>query len=208
MDVVEFAQVRTVNRRQKRRFKRFWARKCEGRGPGQPKVAAELRELIRNMSRANPFWGTPRIIGELEKLGITTCKATVDKYRVKRQGLPSPTWKSFLKNEGRAIAGIDFFTVPTARFRVLYVFIVIMHARRRIVHFNVTENPTAAWTAQQIVEAFPWDKAPKYLLQIMTEYTAVYLRKGWKAWNQGSENNPPQPLAECVRRKGNWLNSP
>ncbi len=128
-------------------------------------MAKELRDLIRKMSRANPLWGTPRIMGELKKLGITTCKATVGKYRFKRQGAPSPAWKSFLNNEGRAIAGMDLFTVPTAGFGLLYVFIVIMHGRRQVVHFNVTEKPTAAWTAQQIVEAFPWDTAPKYLLR-------------------------------------------
>ena len=117
------------------------------------------------MSQANPTWGTPRIIGELGKLGITVCKTTVDKYRVRRTGAPSPSWKTFLSNEAKAIAGIDFFTVPTATFRVLYVFVVLMHEQRRVVHFNVTEHPTAEWTAQQIVEAFPWHSAPKYLIR-------------------------------------------
>ena len=117
------------------------------------------------MSQANPTWGTPRIIGELAKLGITVCKTTVDKYRVRRKGTPSPSWKTFLSNEVKAIAGIDFFTVPTATFRVLYVFVVLMHERRQVVHFNVTEHPTARWTAQQIVEAFPWDSAPRHLIR-------------------------------------------
>jgi putative transposase len=117
------------------------------------------------MSRANPTCGTPRIIGELAKLGISLCKSTVDRYRAPRSGTPSPTWKSFLTNEASAIASIDFFTVPTATFRVLYVFVGLIHERRRVVHFNVTENPTARWTGQQIVEAFPWDSAPKHLIR-------------------------------------------
>lgn len=117
------------------------------------------------MSKANPRWGTPRIIGELEKLGIEVSRATVDKYRVRARRNPSITWKAFLKNEAKAIAGIDFFTVATVNFRVLYVFVVVMHDRRRVIHFNVTEHPSAEWTAQQIVEAFPWETAPKYLLR-------------------------------------------
>jgi transposase InsO family protein len=117
------------------------------------------------MSQANPTWGTPRIIGELKKLGISVSKATVDRYRIKSKGSPSPTWKAFLINEAKAMASIDFFTVPTAIFRVLYVFVVLIHERRRVVHFNVTENPSGTCTTQQIVEAFPWDTAPKYLLR-------------------------------------------
>jgi putative transposase len=164
-ELVQFVQVRTVTEWKNRRFKKFWARKSQGRGLGRPKIDLQLRELIRKMSRANLLRGTPKIIGELKKLGIVTCRATVDKYRTKIDGPASPTWKSFMKNESGAIAEMDFFTVPTAGFKVLYVFVVMMHKRREIVHFNVTANPTAAWTAQQIVEAFPWDTAPKYLLR-------------------------------------------
>lgn len=163
--VLLIARPRTILDWKKKRFKRFWARLCRRKRPGRPRTDRAVQKLIRTMSQANPTWGTPRIIGELAKLGITVCKTTVDKYRARREGSPSPTWKTFLWNEAQAIAGIDFFTVPTAKFRVLYVFIVLMHERRRVAHFNVTENPTARWTAQQIVEAFPWDSAPKYLLR-------------------------------------------
>ena len=163
--VLLIARPRTIHDWQKNRFKKFWARKCRRKGPGRPRIDREVQELIRTMSQANPIWGTPRIIGELAKLGITVCKTTVDKYRVRRKGTPSPSWKTFLSNEAKAIAGIDFFTVPTATFRVFYVFIVLMHERRRVVHFNVTEHPTARWTAQQIVEAFPWDSAPRHLIR-------------------------------------------
>ncbi len=164
-DLVEFVQVRTVTQWQKRRFGRFWFSKAKAGKVGRPTISKELRGLIRQMSEANPLWGTPRIIGELEKLGIEVSRATVDKYRVRVRRNPSPSWKAFLKNEAKAIAGIDFFTVATLNFRVLYVFVVVMHDRRKVIHFNVTEHPSAEWTAQQIVEAFPWETAPKYLLR-------------------------------------------
>jgi hypothetical protein len=107
------------------------------------------------MWRSNLTWGSPRIVGELRKLGITVAKSTVEKYRPRVRKPPSPTWKAFLANHVKDIAACDFFTVPTARCRVLFVFIMLAHERRRIVHFNITEHPTAQWTAQQIVEAFP-----------------------------------------------------
>ena len=163
--VLLIARPRTILDWHKNRFKKYWARKSRRKRPGRPRIDREVRELIRTMSRANPTWGTPRIIGELAKLGISVCKSTVDQYRTRRSGTPSPTWKSFLANEASAIASIDFITVPTATFRVLYVFVVLIHERRRVVHFNVTENPTARWTAQQIVETFPWDSAPKHLIR-------------------------------------------
>ncbi len=117
------------------------------------------------MSRANPLWGAPRIAGELRKIGIDVAKSTVEKYRVRPRKPPSPTWRAFLKNHIKQIVAADFFVVPTARNQVLFVFLLLAHDRRRILHFNVTANPTAAWTAQQVVEAFPWQDPPKYLLR-------------------------------------------
>jgi transposase InsO family protein len=117
------------------------------------------------MWRSNPTWGSPRIVGELRKLGITVAKSTVEKYRPRHRKAPSPTWKTFLANHATDIVAWDFFTVPTVNFQVLCVFIMLAHERRRIVHFNITDHPTAQWTAQQIVEAFPWDSAPRYLLR-------------------------------------------
>ncbi len=117
------------------------------------------------MSRDNPLWGAPRIHGEPLKLGIEISETTVSKYIVRHRKPPSPSWRTFLKNHAKDIISVDFFTVPTAAFRVLYVFIILSNARRRIVHFNVTESPTASWTGQQIVEAFPWDTAPRYMIR-------------------------------------------
>jgi putative transposase len=117
------------------------------------------------MAAANPLWGAPRIHGELLKLGIDIAERTVSRLMPKRCLQPSQSWRTFLANHARDLVSIDFFTVPTARLRVLFVLVMLAHHRRRVVHFNVTEHPTAAWTAQQIVDAFPDDSAPFYLLR-------------------------------------------
>jgi len=127
-------------------------------------VSQEVRDLIRKMSLANPLWGAPRIHGELLKLGIEVSQATVAKYMARSRKPPSQTWRTFLNNHVKDLVSTDFFVVPTISFRVLFVFVVLAHHRRRVLHFNVTANPTAEWTAQQMAEAFPWDGAPRYLL--------------------------------------------
>jgi transposase InsO family protein len=101
----------------------------------------------------------------LLKLGIEISQAAVSKYMVRHRKPPSPSWRAFLNNHVKDLVSIDFFTVPTVTFNVLFVFVVMAHDRRRLVHFNVTDSPGAEWTAQQIVEAFPWDTAPRYLLR-------------------------------------------
>jgi len=117
------------------------------------------------MSSANPLWGAPRIHGELLKLGIEISQATVAKYMVRRQGTPSQSWLTFLHNHIEGIAAIDMFVVASASFRLLYVMIILAHDRRSIVRTAVTEHPTAAWLSRQLIEAFPWDTAPRYLLR-------------------------------------------
>jgi len=117
------------------------------------------------MSRDNPLWGAPRIHGELLKLGIDIGETSVGKYMVRRRNPPSQSWRTFLENHLKSTVSIDFFTVPTLRFQVLYVFLVLAHDRRQIVHFNVTAHPTAEWTAHQLREAFPFEQVPKYLLR-------------------------------------------
>src|SRR5207244_1029238 len=104
------------------------------------------------LATANPLWGAPRIHGELLKLGIDVAERTVSRLLPKRGTPPSQTWRTFLTNHVLDLVSIDFFTVPTARLRVLFVRVVLAHHRRRVVHFNVTEHPTAHWTAQQIVD--------------------------------------------------------
>ena len=160
-----FVQPRTVTTWQKKRFRDYWRALSQPAKAGRPRISRELRKLIRRMWEANPTWGSPKIVAELAMLGIDVAKSTVEKYQPKRAGPPSPTWRTFLDQHVRDLVSIDFFIVPTVRFRVLFVFVVLAHDRRRIVHFNVTEHPTAQWTAQQIVEAFPFDTAPSYLIR-------------------------------------------
>jgi putative transposase len=150
---------------QRKRFREHWRRLSQRGTPGRPALAKEVCDLIRQMWQANPTWGSPRIVGELRKLGIAVAKSTVEKYRPRPKKPPSPTWKTFLKNHMQNLVALDFFVVPTVTFRVLFVLVILAHDRRRIVHFNITEHPTAQWTAQQVVEAFPWEEAPRYLLR-------------------------------------------
>ena len=117
------------------------------------------------MSRENPLWGTPRIQSELALLGYVVAASTIDKYRIHPPKPPSQTWRAFLDNHAKDVVAVDFFTVPTATFRILFCFIVLRHDRRKVVHYNVTAHPTARWTAQQIVEAFPYDEAPRFLIR-------------------------------------------
>jgi transposase InsO family protein len=128
-------------------------------------VDREVRKLIREVSSANPLWGAPRIHGELLKVGIEISQATVAKYIMRRRGTPSPTWRSFLRNQAAGIAAIDMFVVASASFRLLYVMIILTHDRRKIVRFDITRHPTAGWLARQVTDAFPWDTAPRYLLR-------------------------------------------
>jgi hypothetical protein len=117
------------------------------------------------MSEANVLWGAPRIHGELLKLGIEISQASVSKYMVRHRRPPSQSWRTSLENRAAEIASIDLFTEPTATFRVLVVFLILSNHRRQIIHFYVTTNSSAAWTGQQILEAIPWDTAPRYLLR-------------------------------------------
>jgi putative transposase len=132
---------------------------------GRPTTEAAIRTLVRKMAAANPLWGAPRIHGELAKLGVEISERTVSRLLRRPRQPPSQTWRTFLTNHVAALASIDFFTVPTITGRILFVFVVLTHDRRRIVHFNVTPHPTAAWTAQQMIDAFPDDSAPGWLLR-------------------------------------------
>jgi hypothetical protein len=145
-------------------FRRYWAWKSRRRS-GRPVIGTEERELIWRMSRANPLWGAPRIHGELLKLGLTVSQATVSKYLFRSRRPPSQAWRTFLKNHAPDLIAMDFFTVPTATFRVLFVLIVLSHGRRRLVHVNVTQHPTAEWTARQLIEACTREESSRYLIR-------------------------------------------
>jgi transposase InsO family protein len=158
-------------------FKLYWSLKSRNRS-GRPPIDVEIRALIRRMARENPTWGAPRIHGELLKLGFELGEATVSRYMPRRRKPPSQSWRAFVRNHTRELVSIDFFVVPTATFRVLYVFLVLEHERRRIVHFNVTGGPSAQWTGQQLVNAFPYDSAPRYVLRDRDKiYGANFLRR-------------------------------
>ena len=159
-------------------FRRYWTWRSRPKG-GRPAIDPEVRELIKKMANAN-LWGAPRIHGELLKLGIRISEATVSKYLPRRSKPPSQTWRTFLDTYPMlpislrsiehgahvdTLVSVDFFTVPTVLFHVLFVFVVLAHDRRRILSINVTSSPSAAWTANQIVQAFPWESAPRYLLR-------------------------------------------
>ena len=155
-------------------FRLFWRWRSRS---GRPSVEREIRDLIRQMSHANPLWGAPRIHGELLKLGIAISQATVAKYTVRRRGTPSPTWRSFLLNQIHGVAAIDMFVVACASFRLLYVTVILGHDRRKILPTAVTEHPNAGWLSRQVTEAFPWDTAPRYLLRDRDASYGVEFRK-------------------------------
>ncbi len=179
-------------------FRLFWTWKVRHGQPGRPSVLNDVRDLIRLMSRANPTWGAPRIHGELLKLGIDIGETSVSKYLVRHRKPPSQTWRTFLENHVKNLVSVDFFTVPTLRFQVLYVFLVLAHDRRRILHFGVTAHPTAEWTAQQLRDAFPWDTAPSYLLRDRDRIFGDDFSKQSRIWAS----------RKCCRRHGHPGNEP
>jgi transposase InsO family protein len=165
-DVLVIVKPDTVVRWHRAGFRLFWRWKSRSRTPAESDVSAEVKALIRKMAEANVGWGAPRIHGELLKLGIDIGERSVSRFMPPRpRKPPSQTWRTLLDNHVSPLASIDFFTVPTATFRVLYVLFVLAHDRRRVLHFNITEFPSAQWTGQQIIEAFPEDKAPKYMIR-------------------------------------------
>jgi transposase InsO family protein len=161
---LSIVQPDTVVRWHRTGWRLYWRWKSNP-GRGRPMVSVEIRTLIRRMSLENPLWGAPRIHGELLKLGHEVCETTIAKYMVRRPSPPNQTWQTFIRNHMTEMVAIDFFTVPTIAFRTLYVFLILSLDRRRIVHFNVTSNPTADWTSLQLIQAFPFDTAPLYLIR-------------------------------------------
>jgi len=172
-EALVFVKPQTVIGWHRQGFALYWTWKSRSRG-GRPRISQEIRDLIRRMARENPTWGAPRIHGELLKLGFDVSEASVSRYMPRRRTPPSQTWRTFLKNHVRDLASVDFFVVPTATFRLLYVFVVLTHERRLVEHFNVTDGPSAQWTGQQIINAFPFDEAPRFLLR---DRDTIYGRK-------------------------------
>ena len=164
LGVIQVVEPATILRWHRAGFKRYWRWKSRKRA-GRPRIDRDLRDLIRRMSRENPLWGAPLIHGELLKLGFELAELTVSKYMIRRRRPPSQSWRTFLRNHAEAIAAIDLCVVPTVHFERLFAFVIIGHGRRQLLWFAVTRHPTAEWLAQQIVEAFPWETAPSYLVR-------------------------------------------
>ena len=163
---LRFVQPDTVIRWHREGFRLFWQWKSRRTKAGRKTIAPDTISLIRDMNRANPLWGAPRIHSELLKLGLTVAQRTVAKYMVRRPPRsPTQNWKTFLHNHLGQMVSVDFLTVPTLNFQLLYVFLVLSHQRRKVLHFNVVQAPSARWTAQQLREAFPFTAPPKYLLR-------------------------------------------
>lgn len=177
LDALQIVKPETVIRWHRAGFRAYWRWKSRSRG-GRPRTATEIRQLIHQMSIANPLWGAPRIHGELLKLGIEVGQTTVAQYMAKRRRPPSQGWKTFLHNHADGIASMDFFVVPTISFRLLYGLLILQHARRELLWLGITAHPTAEWTARQFTEAFGWRDAPRYVVRDRDQvYGSDFIRR-------------------------------
>ena len=164
LDALKILKPETVIRWHRAGFRSYWRWKSRPLG-GRPRTPADIRQLIRGMSVANPLWGAPRIHGELLKLGIDVGQTTVAKYMAKRRRPPTQGWKTFLRNHADAIASMDMFVVPTISFRLLYGLAILRHSRRELLWLGVTSHPDAEWIARQLTEACGWCTVPQYLVR-------------------------------------------
>jgi transposase InsO family protein len=164
LEALKILKPQTVIRWHRAGFRAYWRWKSRPRG-GRPTMPTEIRQLIREMSVANPLWGAPRIHGELLKLGIDIGQTSVAKYMAKRRGPPSQGWRTFLHNHANAIVSMDLFVVPTISFRLLYGLLILQHCRRELLWLAVTSHPNAEWIARQLTEACGWKEPPRYLVR-------------------------------------------
>jgi hypothetical protein len=205
LNAITVVRPETVLRWHRMGFAAYWRWKSGSPG-GRPRIAKEVRDLIRRISLENPLWGATKIHGELLKLGIRIAQSTVSTYMVPRRDRPLQSWKTFVRNHMEGIAAIDLFVVPTIAFQQLFAFLVLGLDRRRLLWFAVTRNPTAEWLARQITEAFPWDSAPKHLIRDNDKAFGVAFKARVRA--MGIRDRPhivPIALAERIRRTLDWL---
>jgi transposase InsO family protein len=200
-DTLAIVRPETVVRWHRAGFRLFWRWKSRSR-PGRPVVSAEIRQLIRQISIANPLWGAPRIHGELLKLGIDVGQTSVAKYMVRRRGPPSQGWKTFLRNHANGIAAMDLFVVPTVSFRLLYGLLVMAHGRRQILWLGVTAHPTAEWIANQLTAACDWEQVPRYLIRDRDAcYGGIFVRRVRSLGIRDRPTSPRSPWQNgCVER--------
>src|ERR1700757_5349296 len=164
LDALKIVRPETVIRWHRAGFRAYWRRKSRPRS-GRPTTPLEIRQLIREMSLANPLWGAPRLHGELLKLGIDIGQTSVAKYMARRRQPPSQGWRTFLLNHADGIASMDLFVVPTISFRLLYGLLILQHSRRELVWLGVTARPSAHWIARQLTEAYGWHPTPQYIVR-------------------------------------------
>src|ERR1700692_3947338 len=190
LDALKIVKPDTVIRWHRAGFRAYWCWKSRARG-GRPSTPAEIRQLIREMSIANPLWGAPRIHGELLKLGVEIGETSVAKYMAKRRDPPPHGWRTFLPNHADGIAAMDLFVVPTISFCLLYGLLIVGHGRRQILWFGVTAHPTAEWIANQLTEACGWEQAPRYLIRDRDgAYGEVFIRR---LRSMGIRDRPTSP---------------
>lgn len=202
-------QPATIVRWHRMGFRLYWRWRSRSLG-GRPKIPAEVRRLIREMSLANRLWGAPRIHSELLKLGIEVAQSTVAKYMARSGRGRSQTWKTFLHNHAAGIAAMDFLVVPTVGFRLLFVLVILRHQRRRLLSLTVTTHPTAEWIAGQITDAFPWDDAPDHLIRdrdgsyghaVTKRLSAMGIRDHPTAARSPRQNGHAERLIGSIRRE-------
>jgi transposase InsO family protein len=207
LDAVKIVKPETVIRWHRAGFRAYWRWKSRPRG-GRPTTPAEIRQLIGEMSVANPLWGAPRIHGELLKLGIDVGQTTVAKYMTRRRRPPSQGWKAFLRNHADGIASMDLFVVPTISFSLLYGFLILQHSRRALLWVGVTAHPSAEWIAHQLTEAYGWQQAPRYIVrdrdcvygEVFTRVRAMGIRDRPIAPRSPWQNGYAERLIGSIRR--------
>ena len=190
-------------------FRLYWRWKSRAKPVGRPRLDPELRQLIRGMARENPTWGRRRIQAELALLGYEVAELTVAKYMRRTALRPSPTWRIFLDTHLRDMVAIDFFLVPTLTFRLLFVFVVLRHERREILHFNVTDHPTAVWTAPPTDRGVP----RRHGSELPPPGSRRDLRPGVLTRRRADgdsrgPHHPARPLAEPLRGAAHRVHSP
>src|SRR5215813_401759 len=201
----------TVVRWHREGFRQFWCWRSRHEA-GRKRICKEIRELILQMASENPTWGAPRIRGELLKLGFDVSERTASRSmrRAPKKRDQSRQWKAFLTNHRDVIAAMDFLTVPTLSFSVLYCFFVIAHDRRRILHFNVTKHPSSLWIAQQLREAFPaehqhefliFDRDAKFGHEVLSAMEAVELRSVRTSFRSPWQNGVAERWVGSCRRE-------
>jgi hypothetical protein len=192
-------------------FRLFWRWRSRAHD-GRPKTTAEIRALIRRLVEENPTWGAPKVHGELQKLGFVVSERTVARYlrRVRRRGDPSKRWLAFLRNHREVIAALDFFTMPTVTFKLLYCFFVIERGCRKILHFNVTRHPTAERGVQQLRETFPeagrysygiLDRDAKFDAEVITFLKATGLKPKRTSFQLPWQNGVVERLVGGCRKE-------